>query len=85
MPMIHIRDWISFTATNVLVHEKGLKASPEELYEAVATAWSHTKDQELVDACSGGQGPLAKFGDIPYEEYLVLKQVFDKVRNVNES
>ncbi len=86
MPMIHIKDWVQFAPNiGVMVQKEAVTASPEELHEAISTAWSHMNDRDLMDACCGGQGPLAKFGDIPYEEYLVLKQAFDKVRDVNES
>ena len=59
------------------------KASPEELYEAISTALSHMHDRDLMDACCGGEGPLKNFDDLPYEEYLALKQALDKVREVN--
>lgn len=86
MTIIRIKDWVEFAPSyGVMVNEEALKASPEELYEAISTAFSHIGDRELMDACCGAQGPLRNFDDLPYEEYLALKQAFDKVRKANES
>ncbi len=80
MPMIHIKNWVIFAPNvGVMVKEEALKASPEELHEAISTAWGHMHDRDLVNACSGSAGPFARFGDLPYEEYLELKKAFDKV------
>jgi hypothetical protein len=79
MTMVYINNWIEFSPNRgVSVNKEALKASPEELYEAIATAWSHMNDWDLMDACCGCHGPLADVGDIPYEDYLVIKQVLDK-------
>ena len=85
MTMIHIKDWVEFAPNHgVMVNEEALKASPEELYEAISTALSHMDDRDLMDACCGGQGPLKNFDDLPYEEYLALKQALDKIREANK-
>jgi hypothetical protein len=73
MPIVNIDDIASF-ATNhgVMVHEKALSVSPEELAMAIQTAFSHVNDPPLVDACCGGFGPLAKYHSLDFARYLEL-------------
>jgi 5-methylcytosine-specific restriction endonuclease McrA len=71
MPLININGLVSF-ATNygVLVHEKARSATPQELFDAVQTAYAHINDPPLVDACCGGRGPLAEYLELSFEDYL---------------
>ena len=46
--------------------------TPEELHAAVRLAWSHVGDKPLVDACCGGQGVLAEYFELNYQQYLQL-------------
>lgn len=73
MPLIHMGKLLSFAPNiGVLVHEEALDVSAEELFQAIHTAYSHMNNQHLLDACHGGMGPLAKYRDLPYEDYLRL-------------
>lgn len=73
MPLIHMGKLLSFAPNiGVLVHEEALDVSAEELFQAIHTAYSHMNNQYLCDACCGGMGPLAKYRDLQYEDYLRL-------------
>ena len=73
MPLIHIGKLLSFAPNvGVLVHEEALDVSAEELFQAIHTAYSHMNNQHLFEACHGGMGPLAKYRNLQYEDYLRL-------------
>ena len=73
MPIIHIGKVLAFAPNvGVLVHEEALDVSAEELFQAIHTAYSHMNNQHLFEACHGGMGPLAKYRDLQYEDYLRL-------------
>jgi HNH endonuclease len=73
MTWVRIGDILTF-ASNFGVHlERGaVDVSAQELQIAVKTAFSHLDDWHLQNACCGGQGPLADYHEIKYEDYLVL-------------
>ena len=70
MPRIHINDWLWFAPNwGVILEEGAVNASPDDLHQAVATAFSHMRDRDLVNACCGAQGPLKDVGDLSIETY----------------
>lgn len=40
------------------------------LAEAVRTAYAYMDEPYLVDACCGGVGPLAKYSELAFSDYL---------------
>jgi len=69
--MVWIKDILWFSSNNgVLWGEGALNASPEELHNAVKTAFGHLTNRHLIEACHGNRGPLANLGDITYEEFI---------------
>ncbi|MGO9316397.1 MAG: HNH endonuclease [Terracidiphilus sp.] len=76
MPFVKMGSILNFSSNNGVILESGaLDVSPEKLYNAVKTAFSHLHDKLLLDACCGGRGPLADVFELSYEEYLeALKQ-----------
>ncbi len=75
MPLIRIGTLVSFAPNiGVLVHREALNVSSERLLQAVRTAYLHMRDEILVEACCGGRGPLAKYLELSFEEYLQLAE-----------
>jgi len=85
MPLIHIGELVSFASNvGVMVNREALENSPEEVHQAIQTAYAHLQDQILVDACCGGQGPLADYANLSLDEYLKLladERIMDAGRN----
>jgi hypothetical protein len=75
MPLIHIDNLVSFASNvGVLVHPEALEIPTEKLREVLLLAYKHIDDEILLDACCGGCGPLAKYMELSFEEYLRLKE-----------
>lgn len=75
MPIIYINGVVSFAPNvGVIVEEKILDYSPEEIFEMLKLAYAHWQDDLLVDACCGGIGLLADYHSLTLEEYLSLKE-----------
>ena len=73
MPYINIDNLIIFAPNvGVMVKEEALSVSPTRLFETIQLAYSHMNDKPLVDACCGARGPLADYGELSYEDYLVI-------------
>lgn len=73
MLLIHMGKLLSFAPNvGVLVHREALDVSAEELFQAIRTAYSHMDDNHLLDASCGGMGPLSKYRELQYEDYLRL-------------
>lgn len=73
MPHIRLGNLLIFAPNiGVLVEKEALASSPDSLYEAVRTAYSHMEDEPLVQACCGATGPLSGYGEISYDEYVRL-------------
>ncbi|MEO5572912.1 MAG: HNH endonuclease signature motif containing protein [Gammaproteobacteria bacterium] len=73
MPLIHIEDVVSFAPNiGVLVHRPALNVPPQRLAELIQLAYSHMTDEPLRNACHGGMGPLAKYSELSYDQYLCL-------------
>lgn len=78
MPIIHIDSLVSFSTNHgVMVHERALSVTPEELSAAVHTAYAHINDPPLVDACCGSNGPLAAYRELAYSRYLELLRAIE--------
>lgn len=58
MVTISLDNHVLFDASEVYICESALALSPGELMGLVQTAFKHQDDQILVDAYSGGRGPL---------------------------
>ncbi len=75
MPLINIGHLVTFAPNvGVLVHEDALKEHPEELFRVLQVAWNRMEDEPLRDACCGGIGPLAKYSELSFEDYLKIKE-----------
>ena len=81
-PFINIDNLITFNANgDVLVERDALKASPNRVFGAIQLAYSHMNDGPLVEACSGGSGPLSSYCELSFEAYLSLLEQIE----INES
>ena len=69
---ITIKNCVTFAPNlGVMVAESALKLPSDEIKELLTLAFQHMDDELLVEACSGGNGPLADLGQISYEDYLL--------------
>lgn len=79
MPIIHINNAVWFSPNyGVHAEQELIKYSPEEVYRMLESAFSHMKDELLVDACCGGIGPFKNYVRLSLEEYLELKEKFER-------
>ncbi len=76
MTFVKMNNILNFSSNyGVILHKGALEVSPKKLHAAVKLAFGHLDDEILLDACLGGQGPLADVLEISYEEYLkAIKQ-----------
>ena len=63
MVFVTIENLVTFAPNiGVLVEREAVNEPPEKLAEAVRIAFSHIKDQPLVDACCGGVWAVGRYG-----------------------
>ena len=73
MPLINIDDLVAFAPNvGVKVYPEALDVPDEKLRKAIETAYLHINDELLVEACCGGQGPLAQYRELSFNQYLRL-------------
>ncbi|MBX3717417.1 MAG: HNH endonuclease [Burkholderiales bacterium] len=76
MPLINIDGIVSFAPNvGVLVHRAALNVTPHRLAGLIEIAYSHMADEALREACHGGSGPLARYSELSYNEYLRLLEL----------
>lgn len=86
MPDIHINESVAFSPNwGVQIDESILKYTNEEIREMLSLAYAHCQDELLVEANCGGTGPFADYGDLTFDEYLLLKDQFEKERRIEEA
>ena len=86
MPTVSINNVVSFAPNMGVMVEKGiLNFSPEEIYQMLKLAYDHWQDDLLVEACCGGRGPLAGYYDLAFDEYLSLKEHFEKEIRIHKA
>lgn len=75
--LVSIKGAVLFAPNHcVEVTRKGAAWPADELAAMVRLAHSHMHDDILVDACCGGEGPLADLPtfELDYDDYLALKK-----------
>lgn len=72
-PRITIDGAITFDGNgDVLLERAARMLLPERLHELVELAFEYCNEPALVAAACGGNGPLAQFQSLTFEEFLVL-------------
>ncbi len=75
MPLIDIKNIVSFSPNyGVLIKREAINHNAEEVLESIRLAWSYMDDEYLVDACCGGNGELAKYSKLTFDEFLEIRE-----------
>jgi len=86
VPVIHINKVVWFSPSiGVYTERNVLGYSPQDIHEMLHVAYSHIQDHLLVDACCGECEPFADYAQLSLEEYLKLKERFEKEIAVKEA
>jgi HNH endonuclease len=71
MTIVRIKNLIWFAPNiGVLVGRDALQENPHQLHQLIELAWQHMDNPYLENACHGGEGPLAQYNELDFEDFL---------------
>ena len=74
-PLVVIDDLLVFDSADVVLlpaAKAALQERPQALLSAIGTAYAHQQNPLLIEACSGGTGPLAGLRELTLDQFQTL-------------